>query len=304
MISVVISVLNNATGLKRTLSSLVAEKQGHEVLVADGGSVDGSLDVVREVRWAKVVRSSGSRAARMNDAAARARGSILLFLEAGTILERGWAAEVEIAASQPDMALGCFRLEIEGRHPWLRIAEYASRMRTRLLRIGRINQALFVKTKDVQGAQVFLDAGTLEGVDLSRRMRRRGRVVALPLRAVLPADRWQDAGMGTRVLRDAIALHKWYYGEQPSHLVAMGGDQRNSVLMFCERPSPGKVKKWLANRIGGERAARVYRTGILQVLATVNRARIDAEKYVFSVQRTRGKKLCAGWETQPCWSRK
>lgn len=53
LLSIVTVNLNNKSGLKKTLSSLAFQKKKVEIIVIDGGSKDGSIDVIKE--YSKII---------------------------------------------------------------------------------------------------------------------------------------------------------------------------------------------------------------------------------------------------------
>ena len=280
MITVIVSVMNDEAGLRRTLMSLVPEKAGTEVLVVDGGSVDNSVRLARETPWVRLVKSKGSKGMRLNAAAARARGDLLLFLDSGAVLERGWPSAVEKSAGAPGFALGCFRLEIQNRNPVFRIVECASFLRTALWRVCRSSQAMFLRRADIDGEQIFFDVAALEDLDLSRRMKARGNVVQVRRHAIVPSDRWTRDGILRRCRLDTQTFFRWARGDQPNALASLSGDRKNAVVLFCMPPGPGKGK---SGPVPSEpdRATRMYRRSVNQILATVERARINAKAFVF-----------------------
>ena len=93
MISVVIPTLNAERRLTRSLAALVpAAVEGvvRQVIVADGGSMDGTVAIAEDA-GADVVIGEGGRGPQLIAGAALARCEWLLFLHADTVLEDGWA---------------------------------------------------------------------------------------------------------------------------------------------------------------------------------------------------------------------
>src|SRR6187551_1935501 len=85
-ISIIIPVLNDATTLGPTLVSLQPLRQlGHEVLVVDGGSRDGTVSIARKYAD-RVLISGAGRALQMNTGADSSAHPVLLFLHANTLL--------------------------------------------------------------------------------------------------------------------------------------------------------------------------------------------------------------------------
>ena len=81
-VSVVMAVKNGAQFIDQALDSLEASTATpREVLVIDGGSTDGTLDLVRRRPWATpVAQQSKGIAEAYNEAVGRARGSFVAFL--------------------------------------------------------------------------------------------------------------------------------------------------------------------------------------------------------------------------------
>jgi len=87
IISVVIPTLNEITSIGATLDAV--GRGFFEVIVADGGSSDGTVEVARQ--WgARVITAERGRGSQMHAGASAARGDIIICLGAGDITK--WAA--------------------------------------------------------------------------------------------------------------------------------------------------------------------------------------------------------------------
>ena len=85
-LSVIVPTLNEAEGIVTQLSALQPLRRcGCEVIVADGGSSDGTRDLAAPLADRVIVARRG-RASQMNAGARHARGDVLLFLHADTRL--------------------------------------------------------------------------------------------------------------------------------------------------------------------------------------------------------------------------
>ena len=122
-LSVIIPALNEEVAISSAIDSAGAAKSVDiEVIVADGGSCDRTIEVAI-ARGARIVRGPAGRAIQMNAGAAVARGEILLFLHADTILPTGYNQEIAQALDRPETVAGAFRLKIAARSRSFRLIE-------------------------------------------------------------------------------------------------------------------------------------------------------------------------------------
>jgi glycosyltransferase involved in cell wall biosynthesis len=114
MISVVVATHESERSLVPTLAALVAGVTGGllgEVVVADAGSRDATAQVA-EVAGCRFVVSAEPLGARLKAAAASTRGTWLMFLPAGTVLEPGWVGIVERFIERADLIDGSARAAV------------------------------------------------------------------------------------------------------------------------------------------------------------------------------------------------
>src|SRR5262249_38231415 len=96
MLTVIIPTHNHERALVPTLAMLVPGALTgtvREVIVADDGSTDATSAVV-DIAGCAIVVSNAPLAARLKSAAASARGTWLLFLRPGAVLDAAWLEEV------------------------------------------------------------------------------------------------------------------------------------------------------------------------------------------------------------------
>ena len=85
MISIIIPVLNEAETIKRLITYLItnaSEKKNIEIIVVDGGSTDGTRQLVQAIDagdngMLKLISSEKGRAKQMNKGAKASSGSVL-----------------------------------------------------------------------------------------------------------------------------------------------------------------------------------------------------------------------------------
>jgi len=191
LISIIIPVYRDADALARTLA---ATDFADAELIVSSASADESLAPLRlarpDIRWVDAPRG---RARQMNAGAHAARGSVLLFLHADTLLPAGADALVA-RAIEGGAPWGRFDVAITGADPLLRVIACSMNARSRWSAIATGDQAIFVKRDAFQAAGGFPDIPLMEDVALSRALKRAGRPACLRERVVTSGRRWERRG--------------------------------------------------------------------------------------------------------------
>ena len=207
-------VLDEAEGLGAALARLAPlRERGHEVIVADGGSGDGSAAIAQPL-VDRVVRAPRGRASQMNAGAAAASGDALLFLHADTALPPD--AEDRVAQGLARRDWGRFDVDIEGRGALLPVVSYFMNLRSRLTGIATGDQAIFVRRAAFEG---FPEIALMEDVAFSAAMkRRRGRPACLRARVRTSGRRWDRNGALRTVLLMWRLRLAYFLGAAPEEL--------------------------------------------------------------------------------------
>jgi rSAM/selenodomain-associated transferase 2 len=221
MLSLVIPTLNAERELAATLASLGTHAPIAEVVVADGGSRDGTVAVARAA-GARVVEAPRGRGSQLRAGAAASSSPWILFLHADTRLEASWrAAVVRHLATRPDAA-GYFRFALDDPAPQARRVERLTRWRCRALAMPYGDQGLLIARTLYESIDGFAPVPLMEDVDLVRRLGR-ARLVALPAMAVTSAARYRRDGWWARPLRNLALLSLWRLGVPPTTLARLYG---------------------------------------------------------------------------------
>lgn len=223
-ISVIIPTLNEAATIGDTLRRVRASGSC-EVIVVDGGSDDGTPELVRP--QADIVLSAErGRASQMNVGARAASGQVLLFLHADTVLPPGFPALLEDALRSPRVVGGRFdvRLDAEG---WpFRLVETLMNLRSRLSRIATGDQAIFVRSRTFLELGGYREAELMEDLELSYRLKRQGELACLRERVVTSARRWQRDGIVRTIVLMWLLRFLYFIGVSPSYLKTFYADTR------------------------------------------------------------------------------
>ncbi|MHC4402701.1 MAG: TIGR04283 family arsenosugar biosynthesis glycosyltransferase [Planctomycetota bacterium] len=226
-ISVIIPTLNEATCLLPTLLSLPAALNV-ELIVADGGSDDETVEIARQ--WGcRVVVAARNRARQMNAGAATATGSILLFLHADTLLPEGFDEHVRRTLARRPVVAGAFELHVDAPYHLLRVTQRIANLRARYWQVPYGDQAIFVAAEAFHSLGGFSELPIMEDFELMRRLRRRGRIVIAPATVVTSGRRWKTLGpWRTTWINQAI------------------------LLAYCLGVSPERLARWYRRGAGGK----------------------------------------------------
>ncbi len=206
LLSVIIPTLNEGENIIPCLEA-TREAVHIERIVVDGGSSDGTVE--KASSWgATVLNTARGRARQMNAGVRAAKGEILLFLHADTILSPGFDSQIRLLLSRPQVSAGAFSFRLDDLSSGsLRLIQAATNWRSRYLQLPYGDQAIFVRTRLFQKIGGFPDLPIMEDHELVRLLRKKGRIVTASLPAVTSARRWRLLGIWrTTILNWGLTL--------------------------------------------------------------------------------------------------
>jgi rSAM/selenodomain-associated transferase 2 len=224
LVSIIVPVFEESAALAATLHPLVGEP-AVELIVVDGGSRDGTIDVARQFTE-KVFKGARGRAKQMNFGALQAKGDILLFLHGDTALPPSAVEMVRRTLNDATVAGGAFRLRIASPCRALKVIAWGANLRSRYLGLPYGDQALFVRRTVFGQVGGFSPWPLMEDVDLVQRLKRVGRMVLLPETVTTSARRWEREGVFRTTARNSLLLVGFRLGLSPAWLAQWYRDVR------------------------------------------------------------------------------
>ncbi len=216
MLSVIVPVWNEAAGIEAALRRLAPYRaQGAELIVVDGGSSDATVARARPL-VDQVLRSARGRAAQMNAGAQQARGTVLLFLHADTVLPA--AAGAMLVAALAHHHWGRFDVTIDGAHPMLRVVAALMNLRSRLTGIATGDQAIFVRRQAFGAVGGYAALPLMEDIELCKRLKRIGPPASLYARVVTSGRRWEKHGVWRTIFLMWRLRLAYFCGADPHRL--------------------------------------------------------------------------------------
>lgn len=261
-LTIVLPVLNEATKLGPSLLALQPLRaRGARVVVADGGSTDGTLAVAQQHADLALVARRG-RGAQMNAGAAAgfapspsggrlgwgpaalktgalpgsaaihqktplptspaATEDILLFLHADTALPEHADRCIQ-QALQGGAVWGRFDVYIDSPRLVFRMIERLMNLRSRWSGVATGDQAVFVRRTAFESVGGFEDIALMEDIALSRALLRLSRPACLRQRVTTSARRWEQHGVWRTVLLMWRLRAAYFLGADPDRLALQYG---------------------------------------------------------------------------------
>ena len=226
VISIIIPTLNEAKNLAATLVS-TESRADVEIMVVDGGSSDGTIEVAKSF-GVRVLTTSAGRARQANAGGLAAGGEILVFLHGDTRLPRGFSRYVLDILRKPGVVAGAFTLGIDGCEFGFRIIEMLANLRSSLFQMPYGDQGIFLRTEVFRALGGFPDMALMEDFVLIQRLRKRGKVTMAPVAVKTSARRWRELGILKTTLINQAVLLAYFLGSNPERLARWYRRQQGS----------------------------------------------------------------------------
>ena len=217
-LSIIVPVLDEAPRIRACLERLAPLRaRGAELIVADGGSADGTA-ALAAAGCDRVVTAPRGRALQMNAGAAVAAGDVLLFLHADTALPADADRLVLEALDTGGRVWGRFDVHIAGHPRMLACVAWFMNRRSRWTGIATGDQAIFATRAAFEGAGRYPEIALMEDIALSRALRRASAPACIAARAVTSGRRWEKHGVWKTILLMWRLRLAYFLGGDPAVL--------------------------------------------------------------------------------------
>src|SRR6266853_359892 len=241
-ISVVIPVLNERQDLPATIAALRACRGVAEIIVADGGSTDGTVPWLQAQPDLVLVNSVRGKGPQINAGAAAAFNAstpsavsktgaafpdVLLFLHADCLISQAALDSLHAALADQQIAGGAFYLRFAESRPWrLRLVAAGINLRAWLRRSATGDQGIFVRKNVFHAIGGAPDWPLFEDVELVRRIKRAGKVTMLQPPLTVSGRRYIQHGVLRTALRIYALRLAYWLGVPPQRLKEWFKDAR------------------------------------------------------------------------------
>jgi len=217
-LSIIVPTLNEAKTLVPFLAGLrPLRAKGHEVIVVDGGSQDGTVGRAGDGAD-RVLQAGRGRATQMNAGARAASGEVLLFVHADTHLPGDADRLISKGLAGSGKVWGRFDVRLSGTGWMFSVIATLMNLRSRLTGIATGDQGMFVRRNAFESVGGFPAIPLMEDIALSRRLKRLGRPLCLRGPVVTSSRRWETRGVVHTVLLMWALRLAYAVGVPPAYL--------------------------------------------------------------------------------------
>lgn len=219
-LSIIIPALNEAHSIAATLDAVREVRGRVEVIVVDGGSRDGTLEILRERNGVHLIESGRGRGLQMHAGASHARGEVFWFLHADTIPAAEASERINEALRDTEVVGGNFHVRFAG-------ASMAARFLTwlypQLRKLGLCygDSGIFVRRDAYRRIGGFKPFPIFEDLELVRQLRRTGRMAHVPATVITSSRRFEGRSFALTFARWSMLQVLYWIGVHPHRLGRM-----------------------------------------------------------------------------------
>jgi rSAM/selenodomain-associated transferase 2 len=193
LISIIVPVLNEAASIERFLRCLRERVGDAEIIVADGGSSDGTVDLARN-HCDRCLPAPRGRAVQMNAGARAASGDAFWFVHADCEVPAGCLEEISDALRHPEVVGGFFRIRIPNERFVYRLTDSFAHYAGLLLRTRFGDHGFFCRRSTFEEIGGFPEVPLMEDAEFFRKLRGLGRIAIISSRLISSPRRYEKIG--------------------------------------------------------------------------------------------------------------
>jgi rSAM/selenodomain-associated transferase 2 len=212
-LSIIIPTFNEESTISQCLETVIG-LPGIEIIVADGGSTDRTVELAEKHSNVKVVTSLIGRSVQMNKGAGSASGEILLFLHADCVLPKEDILNVRNVFGCSSFVGGAFKIRLLSDKFRYRIIEKGINFRSKVFKLPYGDQGLFVKRPVFEQLGGFREMPNCEDLDFVCRLKKHGKIIILDERISSSIRRWKNHGILRTSFRNQFLLASYVLGRR------------------------------------------------------------------------------------------
>lgn len=205
-VSIIIPTLNEEENIENLLNNLKSLKGDFEVIFSDGGSLDKTIEIIKNFGDYKIIKSERGRTKQLNNGAKESNNDILLFLHADSIVEEDVLIKVENFIKNGNKA-GCLKIKFDSKKILMNIFAILSNLRVKYRNIAFGDQGIFIEKKLFEDIGMFDDIPIMEDYKLSIKLKNVFPIKYIDSYIISSSRRFEKNG----ILKTALLMQKLQY---------------------------------------------------------------------------------------------
>lgn len=215
-ISIIIPTLNEELSLPATLTAVSRLKEQPEIIVADGGSSDKTVEIAGK-SCAKIVQTEAGRGRQLDAGAKAASGDVFWFLHADTLPAENACEQILRALKNENIIGGNFEIRFDGERLAARFLTWLY-PKLRVLGLCYGDSAFFVRRGAYERSGGFAALPLFEDVEFYRRLKKHGRFVHLKSVVTSSSRRFEKRSFALTFARWSLFQGLYWIGVSPHFL--------------------------------------------------------------------------------------
>ncbi len=220
-LSVVIPTLNEASNLPLLLADLHRWPSKIDISVIDSGSSDLTPQLA-QIGGARLIKASKqNRGNQLHTGSCHALNDWLLFLHADSRIPAEWPVIIKevINDQKAKNYAWFFNFKIDSKDLKFRVMEWAVNIRSKFLQRPYGDQGLLIHQSLYKKVGGYNPLYLMEDLDLVQRISKQTQLRSLGISLHTNGRAWENIGILSKALKNAILRYKWQTGESSKKLL-------------------------------------------------------------------------------------